>query len=158
MVVCGYLQSCADDRWRRGGSRARNFHRQARSYNLMNPSTNYQSGVDFHLDWRASRYLTDDLFVGPVGYFYNELGCDSGSGDSCFQSRVAGLGAQVGYSFPVEKMQGYVNLKVTATLAPRTAQAGGACGLRFQSRCPNRRLHPPGRRCCINDVGPRARA
>lgn len=83
------------------------------TYNLVNTSTNYQSGVDIHLDWGGSKYLTDQLFVGPVGYFYNQLGCDSGSGDrvGCFESRVAGLGAQVGYSFPVGKMAGYLNLK-----------------------------------------------
>ena len=79
----------------------------------MNTTTNYQSGVDFHLDWGGSRYLTDDLFIGPVGYFYNQLSCDSGSGDrvGCFESRIAGLGAQVGYSFPVGKLEGYLNLK-----------------------------------------------
>lgn len=70
------------------------------TFNLMNPSTNYQNGVDFHLDWGGSKYLTDELFVGPVGYFYNQLSCDGGSGDKagCFESRVSGLGAQVGYS------------------------------------------------------------
>ena len=47
----------------------------------MNPSTNYQNGVDFHLDWAASQFLSKQFFVGLVGYLYNEIGCDSGSGD-----------------------------------------------------------------------------
>jgi hypothetical protein len=53
------------------------------------------NGVDFHLDWGGSRYLTGVLFVGPAGYFYNQLSCDGGSGDrvGCFESRVAGLAA-----------------------------------------------------------------
>jgi hypothetical protein len=83
------------------------------TYNLINPSTNYQSGVDFHIDWGASQFLSKQFFVGAVGYLYDEIGCDSGSGDSvgCFRSRVIGVGPQVGYLFPVNDMQGYLNLK-----------------------------------------------
>jgi hypothetical protein len=34
-----------------------------------------------------------------VGYVYQEIGCDSGSGDrvGCFESRVLGVGPQFGY-------------------------------------------------------------
>ena len=39
------------------------------TYNLENLSTNYQNGVDFHLDWAASQFLSKQVFVGPVGYF-----------------------------------------------------------------------------------------
>lgn len=49
-----------------------------------------------------------------VGYFYDQLSCDSGSGDrvGCFESRVAGIGPQIGYVFPISKeWQGYINLK-----------------------------------------------
>ena len=103
------------------------------TYNLMNPSTNYQNGADFHLDWGASRYLTDELFVGPAGYFYNQLGCDTGSGDrvGCFQSRVAGLGAQVGYSFPVGKLEGYMNLKGYGDFAAENRASGWSVWLTF---------------------------
>jgi hypothetical protein len=83
------------------------------TYNLENPSTNYQNGVDFHLDYAASQFLSKQFFVGIVGYVYNEVGCDSGSGDhvGCFQSRVLGLGPQVGYLFPIGDLQGYLGLK-----------------------------------------------
>ena len=83
------------------------------TYNFMNPSTNYQNGVDFHLDWAASQFLSKQFFVGLVGYLYNEIGCDSGSGDQlgCFQSRVASIGPQVGFIFPVGNMQGYLGVK-----------------------------------------------
>ena len=48
-----------------------------------------------------------------MGYFYDQLSCDSGSGDrvGCFESRVVGLGPQIGYLFPIGNMQGYLNLK-----------------------------------------------
>jgi hypothetical protein len=84
------------------------------TYNFINPSTQYQSGVDMHFDWGASQFLTKQWQVGLVGYVYQELGCDSGSGDhvGCFQSRVVGVGPQVGYIFPIgDKLQGYLNLK-----------------------------------------------
>jgi hypothetical protein len=81
--------------------------------NFINPYTNYQNGVDFHLDWGASQFLTKQFLVGAVGYVYNQLTGDSGSGDQvgAFKSRVVGVGPQVGYIFPLGDYQGYVNLK-----------------------------------------------
>jgi hypothetical protein len=81
--------------------------------NFINPSTQYQNGVDMHFDWAASQFLTKQLLVGVVGYAYKDIGCDSGSGDlvGCFQSQVLGVGPQVGILFPVAGMQGYLNLK-----------------------------------------------
>ena len=86
------------------------------TYNLMNPSTQYQNGVDMHLDWGASQFLTKQVQFGLVGYLYDQLSCDSGSGDhvGCFKSRVAGIGPQAGYIFPVGGMQGYLNFKAYA--------------------------------------------
>ena len=84
------------------------------TYNFVNPATQYQNGVDMHLDWGVSQFLTKQWQVGLVGYVYQEVGCDSGSGDrvGCFQSRVLGVGPQVGYIFPIgDKLQGYLNLK-----------------------------------------------
>ena len=43
------------------------------TYNLINPSTNYQSGIDWHLDWGASQFLTKQIQVGAVGYFYEQI-------------------------------------------------------------------------------------
>jgi hypothetical protein len=84
------------------------------TYNFLNTSTQYQNGVDAHLDWGASHFLTKRLQIGAVGYFYDQLSCDSGSGDrvGCFQSRVAGLGPQIGYIVPLSReYQGYFNVK-----------------------------------------------
>jgi hypothetical protein len=84
------------------------------TYNFINPATQYQNGVDWHLDWGASQFLTKEVMVGLVGYFYKEIGCDSGSGDrvGCFQSQVFGIGPQVGFLFPLGTgLQGYLNVK-----------------------------------------------
>jgi hypothetical protein len=84
------------------------------TYNFENVHTNYQNGVDMHLDWGASQFLTKQWQVGLVGYWYDQLSCDSGSGDrlGCFKSRVGGIGPQIGYVIPLsEHYQGYFNLK-----------------------------------------------
>jgi hypothetical protein len=84
------------------------------AYNVANYQTQYQNGVDLHFDWGASQFLTKQFQVGLVGYIYDEIGCDSGSGDrvGCFQSRVFGVGPQVGFIIPVSTTtQGYLNIK-----------------------------------------------
>ena len=81
--------------------------------NFENQSTNYTSGIDFHLDWAAAQFLSKQVFVGPVGYFYEQLSPDHGCAPVLcpFESRVIGIGPQIGYIFPVAGMQGYLNLK-----------------------------------------------
>ena len=103
------------------------------TYNFTNPSTQYQSGVDMHFDWGASQFLTKQWQVGLVGYAYQQLGCDSGSGDrvGCFRSRVLGVGPQVGYIFPVGDMQGYLNLKAYGEFANENRPAGWNVWLTF---------------------------
>lgn len=83
------------------------------TYNGMNTSTNYQSGVDSHLDWEVSQFLSQNWQVGLVGYVYYQLTGDSGSGDhvGSFKSRVAAVGPEVGYSFTAGGLQWYANLR-----------------------------------------------
>lgn len=83
------------------------------TYNFMNPSTDYQNGIDGHLDLGASHFFTQNFSLGAVGYVYQQLTGDSGSGDKVgpFKSRVVGVGPQVTFLFPVGDMQGYINVK-----------------------------------------------
>jgi hypothetical protein len=103
------------------------------TYNFMNPSTDYQNGVDFHLDWGASQFLSKQLLVGAVGYLYDEVGCDSGYGDrvGCFQSRVVGVGPQIGYMIPMGNMQGYLNLKAYGEFDAHARPSGANVWLSF---------------------------
>jgi hypothetical protein len=81
--------------------------------NFVNPSTDYQNGIDWHLDWGVSQFLTKQLQIGAVGYVYRQLTADSG-GLPIFGanlSQVVGIGPQIGYVFPIGNMQGYLNLK-----------------------------------------------
>jgi len=83
------------------------------TYNFKNTDTDYRNGVDWHLDWGASQLLSKQVFVGAVGYFYNQLTADNGQlailGDNKW--RIVAVGPQIDYLFPVGDMQGYVNLK-----------------------------------------------
>jgi hypothetical protein len=81
--------------------------------NFVNSSTNYQNGIDWHLDWGASQFLTKQWQIGAVGYFYKQLTGDSGAPLilGANESQVIAVGPQLGYLFPVGNMQGYLNLK-----------------------------------------------
>jgi hypothetical protein len=53
------------------------------------------------------------LFVGIVGYAYQQITDDSGQNAILggFRSRVFGIGPQIGYSLPVGDMQGFLSLR-----------------------------------------------
>ena len=48
------------------------------TYNFKNPDTQYQSGIDFHFDWGVSHFLSKQVFVGFVGYAYQQITDDFG--------------------------------------------------------------------------------
>jgi hypothetical protein len=83
------------------------------THNFMNPSTQYQSGMDGHVDWGASYSPTEAFYFGAAGYVYNQVGSDSGPGATlgAFQSRVFGAGPQVGYAFSIGSVQVDLNLR-----------------------------------------------
>jgi hypothetical protein len=83
------------------------------TYNLKNTDTDYRNGVDWHVEWGLSQFLSKQLFVGAAGYFYRQISDDSGAPAILggFRSRVAGIGPQVGYLFPAGNMQGFLSLK-----------------------------------------------
>ena len=83
------------------------------TYNWKNSSTQYQNGIDSHLDWGASQFLSANWQVGVAGYVYYQLTGDSGSGAKLgpFKSKVAAIGPQLGYAFTIGGMPAYANLR-----------------------------------------------
>lgn len=101
--------------------------------NFTNTTTDYQNGIDWHMDWGASQFLSQQLYVGAVGYVYKQLAGDSGAalilGDNI--SQVAGIGPQIGYLFPVGKLQGYLGFKAYGEFAADRRAHGWNAWLTF---------------------------
>jgi hypothetical protein len=81
--------------------------------NFRNVSTDYTNGADAHLDLGASKFLTKNMFVGVVGYYYQQLTADQGQIASLGpnESRTRGAGPQIGYNFTVGDMPISANLR-----------------------------------------------
>jgi hypothetical protein len=104
------------------------------TYNFENTHTQYQNGIDMHLDLGMSKFVTKQLQLGAVGYLYQQITCDSGAGNrvGCFESRVAGIGPQIGYIVPLsEHYSGYFNLKGYKEFAEEHRAAGWNVWLTF---------------------------
>ena len=83
------------------------------TYNFKNPDTQYRNGIDFHFDWGAAHFVSKQIFVGLAGYAFQQVTDDSGQNPRLggFRSRVLGIGPQIGYTFPVGGMQGFLGLR-----------------------------------------------
>ena len=96
------------------------------TYNFKNPHTDYQNGIDWHIDLEASRFLTKQFYVGAVGYSFNQLTGDTGSGATLgpYLSRISAVGPEVGVLFPVGGMQGSLNLRGYWEFAAQNRSSG----------------------------------
>lgn len=103
------------------------------TYNFKNPNLDYQNGIDAHFDWGVSKFISKQVHVGVVGYAYQQLTGDSGSGATFgdFKSRVFGVGPQIGVLFPVGGMQGYLNLKGYREFGAENRPEGWSAWLTF---------------------------
>jgi hypothetical protein len=73
------------------------------TFNAENPATNYQTGTEFHLEGAIVQHFSEAFSLGLVGYYYDQLTADRGSGVPAslggFEGQVAAIGATVGYNF-----------------------------------------------------------
>ena len=84
------------------------------TYSFKNPDTQYQNGIDAHIDWAASQFITPHVHLGVAGYFYQQLTGDSGIGAVLgpFKGRAIGIGPQMGFMFDLnESHSGYFNVR-----------------------------------------------
>jgi hypothetical protein len=109
------------------------------TYNFINPYTQYQSGTDAHLDWAISPYLNDKFHIGAVGYFYNQISGDGGAGARLgnFESRIAGIGPQIGFFIPFFDREAYLNLRAYSEFDARNRLEGWTAFMTFS-------IEPPG--------------
>jgi hypothetical protein len=84
------------------------------TYSAVNPYLQYQNGIDFHVDWAASQFISKNVHVGVAGYFFQQITDDSGPGATLggFRGRAIGIGPQIGFIIPLsDGYQGYLNVR-----------------------------------------------
>ncbi|HEX4973612.1 MAG TPA: transporter [Steroidobacteraceae bacterium] len=83
------------------------------TYNYENDDTQYQNGIDGHIDWGWSKFLPTQMQVGIAGYVFQQLTGDDGEGATLgdFKSQVMGIGPQIGKLYPLWVMQAYFNVR-----------------------------------------------
>jgi hypothetical protein len=103
------------------------------TYNFKNPDTQYRSGIDFHFDWGVSHFLSKQLFVGIAGYAYQQITNDSRQSPILgnFRSSVLGVGPQIGYTFPLGGMQGFLGLRAYGDFDATNRAPGWSSWLTF---------------------------
>ena len=87
--------------------------------------------------WQAfylsSDFLYKRFFVGAVGYYFNQLTGDTGSGATLgpYQSRIAAIGPEAGVLFPIGEMQGSLSLRGYWEFAAQNRSSGWNTWLAF---------------------------
>lgn len=106
------------------------------TYNFINPYTQYRSGIDAHLDWAISPYLTEKLHIGAVGYVYNQVTGDSGAAPRSAGSDHAspGSGRRSGFSFQSRIATDTSISEPIPSSTPRTGSKDGPHTSRSPSR------------------------
>ncbi|WFR97584.1 SphA family protein [Rhizobium tumorigenes] len=70
------------------------------TFNAENPDTDYRTGNEFHFEWAAVQHFNKEFDAGLVGYYYDQVTGDSGSGArSDFKGRATAIGATIGWNF-----------------------------------------------------------
>ncbi len=100
------------------------------TFNGENPATNYRTGTELHLEWAASQYLSKNFSIGIIGYHYQQISGDSGSGAVLggFEGRVTALGGTVGYNFQIGKAPISTRIKVYREFDVKNRVPGGTTG------------------------------
>jgi hypothetical protein len=93
------------------------------TYNFPNThSDDYQNGIDMHLDWGASQWLSKTTMIGVAGYLYDQLTDDTFPTDTPlgqlrerlldgFRSKVAAVGPQFAHIFEVGGVPIYTTVR-----------------------------------------------
>jgi hypothetical protein len=98
------------------------------TYSAPNSFLQYQNGIDFHIDWAASKFLSKTVQIGVAGYYFQQITDDHGPGAVLggFRGMSVGIGPQVGFLFPklFEGYQGYLNLKAYKDIETENRPSG----------------------------------
>ncbi len=81
--------------------------------NTENPTTNYRSGTEFHMDLMLNRFITPTFAIGLHGSIYRQLSDDSGAGAFLgpFKGKASTIGPALLYRPQIAGKQGYIAAK-----------------------------------------------
>jgi len=83
------------------------------TYNWENPTTQYKSGSEFHLEYAVVQNFSKQFAVGVNGFYYDQVTGDSGPGArlGSFAGRVSAIGPVVNMNFQLGQVPVLTNLK-----------------------------------------------
>lgn len=98
------------------------------TFNWTNTATHYKTGNEFHVEWGISQYLSKDFSVGVIGYHYQQLTGDTGTGANLgpFKGRVTALGGTIAYNFKVAEIPVSARIKIYREFNTKNRQEGTA--------------------------------
>lgn len=98
------------------------------TFNLENEETDYTSGTSIHTDAGVAKFLSEQFFVGIVGYAYEQITADEGPSNILgdFKSNVIGMGPQLGYNFMAGDVPIYTNVRGYIEVAAENRPKGGS--------------------------------
>ncbi|WP_348928836.1 transporter [Aquabacter sp. CN5-332] len=96
------------------------------TFNGTNDVTDYTTGTEFHVEWAATKTLSKEWSIGILGYYYQQLTGDSGSGATlgAYEGRIAAIGGTIAYNFEVGKTPVSTRLKVFQEFAAENRLEG----------------------------------
>jgi hypothetical protein len=100
-------------------------------FNGRNPATDYDTGNELHFEWAAIKHFTPQFSAGAVGYAYQQISPDGGSGAALgdFEGRVFAIGATAAYDFKLGQLPLSTRVKYFHEFATENRLAGDAVTL-----------------------------
>ncbi len=76
------------------------------TFNWENPSTDYRTGTEFHVEFAMLEHFSKKFAVGIAGFHYQQVTGDSGAGARLgdFKGRVTSIGPVMTYNFNIHKI------------------------------------------------------
>ncbi|WP_343313319.1 transporter [Brucella sp. BE17] len=97
------------------------------TFNSTNTATDYKTGNEFHFEGAMVQHFNKSFDAGLIGYYYKQLGADSGSGASgAFKGEVAAIGVTLGYSFKAGELPMAARLKYYHEVSAENRPKGDA--------------------------------
>jgi len=113
--------------------------------NFENPATKYLTGHEFHLEWFVGQHLPKGFALGLVGFFYQQVTGDSGSGATLgdFKGQALAIGPCVTFNSNIGKHPIGVNLRYYRNLTVTNRLEGDSFFATLTFGIPGPKSQPP---------------